>query len=73
MAMVLGGWMCSSQFLGGWPSVFYIFGAVGMVWGVPWFLVVRNRPEEHPRISSEELRYITANIGPPKTKKVLFC
>ncbi|KAA0202885.1 hypothetical protein HAZT_HAZT002358 [Hyalella azteca] len=29
--------MCNSSFLGGWPSVFYVFGSLGVVWSVFWF------------------------------------
>jgi ACS family sodium-dependent inorganic phosphate cotransporter len=42
----------------GWPWVFYIFGALGVVWSAIWYLVVTNGPEEDPRVSQEELRYI---------------
>ena len=33
----------------GWRSVFYICGAVGLVWSLWWSLSYRNLPEEHPR------------------------
>ncbi|GFR24461.1 hypothetical protein TNCT_577231 [Trichonephila clavata] len=26
VAMPISGWLCSSDFVGGWPSVFYVFG-----------------------------------------------
>ncbi|XP_037780160.1 sialin-like [Penaeus monodon] len=58
VAMSGGGWLSNSDFLGGWPSVFYIFGGLGAVWGVPWFLLVHDRPEHHPRISRAEMNYI---------------
>ncbi|XP_071516727.1 sialin-like isoform X2 [Panulirus ornatus] len=60
IAMASSGWLCSSRFLGGWPSVFYIFGGSGVVFGAAWFLLVHDRPEKHPRISPAELRYIQA-------------
>ena len=41
-----------------WPWVFYIFGALGLVWSVAWYLLMTNNPEDHPRISSEELTHI---------------
>nr|XP_027222820.1 putative inorganic phosphate cotransporter isoform X2 [Penaeus vannamei] len=58
VAMSGGGSLSNSDFLGGWPSVFYIFGGLGVVWGVPWFLLVHDRPEHHPRISPAEMDYI---------------
>ena len=32
----------------GWPSVFYISGALGIVWLVAWQLKAANGPEECP-------------------------
>jgi len=42
----------------GWPWVFYLFGVAGIVWSVVWFLLVTNNPEEHPRISPDEIQLI---------------
>ncbi|KAL7642906.1 UNVERIFIED_CONTAM: hypothetical protein RMT77_006195 [Armadillidium vulgare] len=56
--MAVTGWLCSTDFLGGWPSAFYITGLVGIVWTVFWLLLIRNDPAKHPFISSEELQYI---------------
>jgi len=46
----------------GWPSVFYVFGACGLVWFIFWVFLVFNNPEVHPRISQEEKEYIESNI-----------
>ncbi|XP_063598730.1 putative inorganic phosphate cotransporter [Penaeus indicus] len=59
-SLSLSGVLCSSGFLGGWPAVFYVFGALGLVWGIFWFLLVQDRPERHPRISPAELRHLRA-------------
>lgn len=32
----------------GWPSVFYTFGPLGIVWSVLWYFLVTSRPEDHP-------------------------
>jgi ACS family sodium-dependent inorganic phosphate cotransporter len=42
----------------GWPWVFYLFGVLGLVWSTVWYLLVTNTPEEHPRVSPEELDHI---------------
>ena len=34
-----------------WESIFYVFGALGIVWFVFWVLFVFDTPETHPRIS----------------------
>jgi hypothetical protein len=47
----------------GWPSIFYIFGAVGMLWVVLWFFVGADRPGTHKFISKAEQAYIETNLG----------
>jgi predicted MFS family arabinose efflux permease len=42
----------------GWPSVFYISGALGIVWLVAWQLKAANGPEECPGVSPDELALI---------------
>jgi sugar phosphate permease len=42
----------------GWRWVFYICGAVGIVWAVVWYLAYRNMPEEHRIVSPAELAHI---------------
>lgn len=42
----------------GWPWVFYLFGAAGLIWSIVWYLLVTNNPEDHPRISQEEVQLI---------------
>jgi len=55
----------------GWHWVFYICGAVGILWSVLWYLSYRNLPEEHGLVSKAELAYIRGvdakgNIKPPE-------
>lgn len=42
----------------GWRLSFYVFAAVGILLAVFWYGYVRDRPEEHPQISREELKRI---------------
>ena len=44
----------------GWPSVFYISGALGLVWLVAWQLKSADGPELCPGLSSDELALIMA-------------
>ncbi|XP_055701272.1 vesicular glutamate transporter 1-like [Phlebotomus papatasi] len=53
----------------GWESVFYVFGAIGCIWLVAWFLIVRAGPECDPFISVQERQYIENSIGDPNEKK----
>lgn len=52
----------------GWESVFYVTGAVGLVWSITWFFVVYDTPSAHPRITPEERQYIEESIGSGTTK-----
>jgi len=42
----------------GWPWVFYLFGAAGVVWSAVWYLLVTNNPEDHPNIAPAEVQLI---------------
>lgn len=42
----------------GWRWVFYLFGLVGLIWCAVWRYYGRDTPEEHPRISKEEIELI---------------
>jgi len=62
IGMPLSGVLCDHGFAGGWPSVFYVFGAAGCLWAVAWFVLCHNSPSVHPRISLAELRYIEVSV-----------
>lgn len=53
----------------GWASVFYLTGAVGLLWSICWFAFVYETPATHPRISAEERREIEEAIGTSTSKK----
>jgi sugar phosphate permease len=42
----------------GWRWVFYICGAVGIVWSLAWLVSYRNLPEEHTIVNPAELEHI---------------
>ncbi|HEY4384620.1 MAG TPA: MFS transporter, partial [Ktedonobacteraceae bacterium] len=41
-----------------WRIPFIIFGAVGIVFAIGWFVIVRDKPEQHPWITLKELAQI---------------
>ena len=61
IAMAVCGALASSSI--GWPSIFYIFGAMGILWVVLWFFLGADRPGTHKFISKEEQAYIETNLG----------
>ena len=48
----------SIQLALGWRSVFYIFGAAGLLWSAAFYFLYRNLPEEHKRVNRAELAHI---------------
>jgi ACS family glucarate transporter-like MFS transporter len=42
----------------GWRTSFVIFGLIGIVWAIAWSLWYRDRPEDHPAMTREELTWI---------------
>jgi ACS family hexuronate transporter-like MFS transporter len=54
----------------GWQAVFYIIGAVGLVWLAFWLKNYRN-PEDHPAVTKTELDYIQHGVE-EKMRKVPF-
>ena len=61
LAMSVGGALASSSI--GWPSIFYVFGAMGILWVVFWVFLGADRPGTHKFISEEEQEYIETNLG----------
>lgn len=47
----------------GWPSVFYIFGCLGLVWYAMWSNRAASTPAEDPGLSKGERDFITANTA----------
>lgn len=63
VGMLLGGVLSDHGFAGGWPSVFYVFGAIGCLWSTAWFLLCYSSPSTHPCISVAEREYLEKVIG----------
>ncbi|KAM9804095.1 sialin [Neosynchiropus ocellatus] len=59
VALPLSGEIC---FYLDWTYVFYIFGALGLLWFVLWTVFAFDTPNSHPRISERERLYITTSL-----------
>ncbi|NYF23647.1 MFS transporter [Sporosarcina sp. JAI121] len=55
----------------GWQAVFYIFGALGILVALIWYIVGRDRPEDHPFVNKQELKQIMENRTVTGDKKTL--
>jgi sugar phosphate permease len=56
---VLSGYIVANY---GWRSVFYIFGVAGVIVAALSWRILRDRPQDHPRISPGELDRIESSI-----------
>ncbi|WP_153912762.1 MFS transporter [Shewanella sp. TC10] len=41
-----------------WQMVFVVIGLVGLLWLIPWIILVKAPPKSHPWITEEERQYI---------------
>lgn len=61
ISMPLSGLLSVSQW--GWPSVFYVFGAIGTLWCIFFLSFVYEDPFSSPRIDDDERKYIQKTLG----------
>lgn len=54
----------------GWRSVFYAFGAVGVLWFLVWVVLCYSTPDDHPFVSDREKKYLHDNMD-EHTHKVI--
>ncbi len=47
----------------GWRASFWFSAVVGFVGGAIWFLIARDRPEQHPYTSPDELKHIQEGLN----------
>lgn len=52
----------------GWESVFYVSGAIGIIFFVVWILAVKESPENDPWISDAEQKYIMEGLKTQQCK-----
>jgi ACS family glucarate transporter-like MFS transporter len=52
----------------GWRSSFWVCSVLGLAVGVIWYVVARDTPACHPRLSESEAAFIRAGLPPAATK-----
>lgn len=52
----------------GWKTTFIVVGSMGLLWIIPWLILNKKGPKEHPWITSNEKDYILS--GQPESKVV---
>lgn len=62
VSMPLSGLLSEYGFDGGWPSIFYVFGAIGVIWSVAFLFCIHEDPSTHPTIEEKEKKYILSSL-----------
>ncbi|KAJ8967622.1 hypothetical protein NQ314_002741, partial [Rhamnusium bicolor] len=52
-----------------WASVFYLFGAGGLLWFIIWVLICYSDPESHPFISDKEKAFLKKELENVSSEK----
>lgn len=50
----------------GWKLTFVVVGSLGLIWIIPWLIINKKGPKEHPWITEKEKKYIIE--GQPEAK-----
>ena len=50
----------------GWKLTFVVVGGLGLLWLIPWLIINKKGPKEHPWITDQEREYILS--GQPEAK-----
>ncbi|XP_060519810.1 vesicular glutamate transporter 2-like isoform X4 [Cylas formicarius] len=61
IAMLFTGYLSASPL--GWPSAFYFFGTLGLIWCLFWTCLSADSPATHKTITTEERKYIEISLG----------
>lgn len=72
VSMPLSGLLSEYGFDGGWPSIFYVFGFVGVIWSVAFLIFVYEEPTSHPHIDEKEKKYIVSALWGTAAVSVSF-
>ena len=51
----------------GWRSSFWVSAVVGLIAGAVWYLIARDKPEQHPFVNSSELSIIQKYRAPAES------
>lgn len=62
ISMPLSGLLAEYGFAGGWPSIFYVFGAVSTIWSIAFLIWIYEDPSSHPKINESEKKYINNSL-----------
>ncbi|KAF6205216.1 hypothetical protein GE061_019383 [Apolygus lucorum] len=68
VALPLSGYLAETF---GWPSVFYVTGIVALVWLGIWWYFVYDIPDDDPRITDGEIKFLKEALGDASSKDIV--
>lgn len=68
LSLPVTGWISASS--GGWPSAFYLYALLGVIWVGLWYWLGSNDPAQHQTISEKERKYILQSTGASNAEDV---
>ncbi|XP_015597302.1 putative inorganic phosphate cotransporter isoform X2 [Cephus cinctus] len=66
IAMPISGYLAASSI--GWPSVFYVFGTVSLLWTILFYICGADSPAQSKMISFDEKKFIQDSFNAESTK-----
>ncbi|KAJ4449609.1 hypothetical protein ANN_01012 [Periplaneta americana] len=54
-------------------SFIFLIGTIGIIWFIIWWIIVKSGPEEDPKISPQELKYIQESLGTSSSSQKVMC
>lgn len=54
-----------------WKKMFLVLGIIGLIWVIFWMKMFTDNPEDHPKVSKEELAEIRSEEGLLKSEQVV--
>uniref|UniRef100_A0A0K0E8J9 MFS domain-containing protein n=1 Tax=Strongyloides stercoralis TaxID=6248 RepID=A0A0K0E8J9_STRER len=58
LGLLISSKLCSINFLGGWPLIFYSFGLLGILWSIIWLIFASDEPQTNKWTSENEKQYL---------------
>ncbi|GMS94921.1 hypothetical protein PENTCL1PPCAC_17096, partial [Pristionchus entomophagus] len=67
LSSVISAALCASPL--GWQSIFYLFGALGVVWIMGWLTIASNSPASNRFITDREAKFLESEIRRKEASK----
>ncbi|XP_012272716.1 putative inorganic phosphate cotransporter [Orussus abietinus] len=61
ISLLSSGVLAASDY--GWPSCFYVWGGLTVLWSIVWCFLGKDSPADHPSIPHDEKEYIEISLG----------